>query len=69
MRYQPHLFYLDKATGGFPAGTILVAGNSIPTDLSKTQLDLYASRDGGVTWSFVSHIANGGVAVSCLLAL
>jgi hypothetical protein len=52
--------------GGYPAGTILLAGNSIPADLSKTQLDLYASTDNGVTWKFVSHIANGGKAVRCL---
>jgi hypothetical protein len=29
------------------AGTILLAGNSIPKDLSKTQLDLYISTDKG----------------------
>ncbi|KAJ3892944.1 BNR/Asp-box repeat protein [Lentinula edodes] len=48
--------------GGFPAGAILCAGNSIPADLSATQIDLYASTDKGLTWTFVSHIASGGVA-------
>jgi hypothetical protein len=66
LRYQPHFILLDQALGGYPAGTILLAGNSIPADLSKTQLDLYASTDNGATWKFVSHIANGGVAVCSL---
>ncbi|KIK68561.1 glycoside hydrolase family 93 protein [Collybiopsis luxurians FD-317 M1] len=62
LRYQPFLYELPSAFAGFPAGTILCAGNSIPADLSKTQIDLYASRDRGLTWTFVSHIASGGVA-------
>ena len=63
LRYQPFLYELPRAIGGYPAGTILLAGNSIPTDLSKTQIDLYASCDKGVTWKFVSHIASGGRAI------
>lgn len=58
------MILLSQNIGGFAAGTILLAGNSIPSDLSKTQLDLYASTDSGVTWKFISHIANGGKAVS-----
>ncbi|MFI7296137.1 RICIN domain-containing protein [Streptomyces sp. NPDC050121] len=60
MRYQPQLYELPTAIGNFPAGTILAAGNSIPNDLSSTELDLYASTDHGATWSFVSSIAQGG---------
>jgi len=41
----------------------MLAGSSIPTDLSKTQIDLYASSDNGTTWNFVSHVAAGGRAV------
>ncbi|RAK82027.1 Oligoxyloglucan reducing end-specific cellobiohydrolase [Aspergillus fijiensis CBS 313.89] len=63
LRYQPFLYYLDQKLGGYPAGTILLAGNSIPEDLSTTELDLYASRDNGVTWEFVSEIAKGGEAL------
>lgn len=63
MRYQPFLYMLPVDIGGFPAGTVLCAGNSIPKDLSRTQIDLYASRDQGYTWEFVSHIAAGGEAV------
>jgi len=60
MRYQPFLYVLPQAIGNFPKGTILCAGSSIPEDLSITQIELYASRDNGYTWSFVSHIARGG---------
>jgi hypothetical protein len=63
LRYQPFLYELPNPIGGFPAGTILAAGNSIPTDLSQTKIDLYASRDKGYTWKFVSHIAAGGRAI------
>lgn len=63
LRYQPFLYYLPERIGSFKAGTLLLAGNSIPTDLSTTQLDLYASQDDGVTWEFLSHIAAGGEAV------
>ncbi|KAI9730552.1 MAG: hypothetical protein M1834_005793 [Cirrosporium novae-zelandiae] len=62
MRYQPDIFQLTEAIGDYPSGTILCAGNSIPTDLSQTQIDMYASTDLGYTWEFVSHIALGGEA-------
>ncbi|KAK8044369.1 hypothetical protein PG993_004393 [Apiospora rasikravindrae] len=62
MRYQPTLFELPQAVGEFPAGTVLAAGNSIPTDLSKTKIDVYASTDGGATWKFASSVASGGEA-------
>ncbi|KAI0411505.1 Sialidase [Xylaria grammica] len=62
LRYQPFLYQLPVAIGSYPAGTLLVAGNSIPTDLSQTKIDIYASKDDGVTWSFVSSVASGGVA-------
>ncbi|WP_276354208.1 AbfB domain-containing protein [Cohnella caldifontis] len=60
LRYQPFLYELPQAIGSMPAGTILCAGNSIPSDLSATKIDLYKSTDHGVTWSFVSSIATGG---------
>ncbi|KAK7943352.1 uncharacterized protein PG986_012465 [Apiospora aurea] len=62
LRYQPTLFELPQAVGAFPAGTVLAAGNSIPTDLSKTKIDVYASTDGGATWTFASSVASGGEA-------
>jgi hypothetical protein len=63
LRYQPNLYVLPEALGGFEAGTVLLSGSSIPTDLSVTQIELYASTDSGKTWKFVSHIATGGRAV------
>ncbi|KAK7932205.1 hypothetical protein PG985_002917 [Apiospora marii] len=62
MRYQPILFELPQAVGAFPKGTVLAAGNSIPTDLSLTKIDVYASTDGGATWTFASSVASGGEA-------
>ncbi len=62
LRYQPFLYELPAAVGRFPAGTLLLAGNSIPTDLSRTKIDVYASPDGGATWAFVSSVAEGGEA-------
>ncbi|WP_327732000.1 RICIN domain-containing protein [Streptomyces sp. NBC_00487] len=62
MRWQPELFELPTAMGGFPAGTILAAGASVPADRSAIKIDVYASTDRGQTWSFVSNIATGGPA-------
>ncbi|KAF2848480.1 glycoside hydrolase family 93 protein [Plenodomus tracheiphilus IPT5] len=62
LRYQPVLYVLPEDFAGYKAGTVLLSGSSIPTDLSKTQIELYASTDKGVTWKFVSHIAAGGEA-------
>jgi sucrose-6-phosphate hydrolase SacC (GH32 family) len=64
MRWEPQLFELPQAMGGFPAGTILAAGDSVPADRSATKIDLYASTDRGQTWTFVSNIATGGEAIS-----
>ena len=47
LRYQPFLYEMPQSIGNYSAGTILLAGNSIPTNLSNTQIDLYASTDKG----------------------
>ena len=47
LRYQPFLYELPHAVGNFTAGTIILAGNSIPNDLSQTRIDVYASTDKG----------------------
>jgi hypothetical protein len=44
LRYQPDLY---EMTGNYSAGTLLVAANSIPADLSETKIDVYASTDKG----------------------
>lgn len=59
LRYQPFLYQLDQAWGKYAVGTILMAGASVPSDLSQAYIDLYASTDNAKTWQFVSHIAYG----------
>lgn len=56
LRYQPLLYLLPQDFGGYGAGTILLAGMSLPADLSEAWLDLYASTDSGSSWEFVSHV-------------
>lgn len=63
LRYQPFLYELPERFGRYAAGTLLLAGSSIPTDLSQTQIDVYASEDKGYTWHFVSRVASGGAAI------
>ncbi len=65
MVFQPQLYELPQQIGTMPAGTLLCAGVSVPTnDYSKTKIDLYKSNDLGRNWSFVSSIATGGNAIS-----
>ena len=47
LRYQPFLYEMPQAIGNYSAGTVLLAVNSIPDDLSETQIDIYASTDKG----------------------
>lgn len=63
LKYQPFLYELKETFAGYAAGAILLAGNSIPRDLSSTKLDLYISTDKGKTWKFLSSIASGGKAL------
>lgn len=65
MRWEPELFELPRAMGGFPAGTILAAGDSVPYDRwGGSKIDLYASTGRGQSWDFVTNIATGGPAFS-----
>jgi hypothetical protein len=54
------LYELPQRIGSLAAGTVLCAGISAPLNDSATYLELYASRDGGATWTWVSRIAKGG---------
>lgn len=63
LRYQPFLYELPQPFGRYAAGTLLLAGNSIPRGLNHTQIDVYASEDKGYTWHFVSRVASGGAAI------
>jgi hypothetical protein len=47
LRYQPDLYEMTERIGNYSAGTLLMAANSIPADLSETKIDLYASTDKG----------------------
>ncbi|KAK6435690.1 hypothetical protein LTR95_008125, partial [Oleoguttula sp. CCFEE 5521] len=60
LRYQPDLYEMTESIGNFSAGTLLLAANSIPADLSETKIDVYASTDKGYNWDFVSSVARGG---------
>ncbi len=59
MRYQPFLYELPQALGQMPAGTILCAGNAIPSDMTRTKIDIYKSTDQARTWTFLSSVATG----------
>jgi len=63
LRYQPFLYLLPEPIVDLPANSILLAGNSIPTNLSNTQIDLYSSIDNGYNWKFISHITAGGATI------
>ncbi|KAJ9615778.1 hypothetical protein H2200_001855 [Cladophialophora chaetospira] len=59
---QPYLFELPIDMGDYPAGTVLFTGMGQPSDQSSTDIYVYASRDKGYSWEFVSHVASGGPA-------
>jgi hypothetical protein len=59
LRFQPFLFTLPRKIGNFHTGTILLATVSAPESLEGgVYIDLYASTDLALTWSFVSHIVH-----------
>jgi hypothetical protein len=60
MRWNPQLYELPAALGNLPAGTVLAAGLSVPADRSSTEILLFASRDRGQSWTFLSSVAKGG---------
>lgn len=59
LRFEPTFLQLPVALGEFPAGTIVLAGNSCDQNVTVTRIDIYASQDGGTTWQFVATIASG----------
>jgi hypothetical protein len=64
MKFEPVLYELPQQIGSMPAGTLLCAGVSCPSNNSQTKIDMYKSNDLGRTWAFVSSVATGGVANS-----
>jgi hypothetical protein len=62
MRWNPEIYELPAPLGTLPAGTLLVSGLSVPSDMSSTEILLYASTDIGKTWKLLSSVAKGGAA-------
>lgn len=56
--WNPTLFQLSHPLGRFPTGTVMLLGTSIDNENSIIQL--YASPDGGFSWSWVSSIVRAG---------
>lgn len=56
---QPSFLELPRAFAGLPEGALLFACNSFG-NFTSTQIQLYSSTDGGLTWQFVSTVAQGG---------
>jgi hypothetical protein len=52
---QPFLYELPEDIGGFPRLTVLAAGATFRR--GEITIDLYASKDKGYTWTFVSQVA------------
>ncbi len=59
---QPFLYELPRAFAGLPKGALLCAGNSLD-NFSTTKIVLYASTDHGLTWQFLSTVAEGGAPI------
>lgn len=47
LRWEAAFLQLQSQVGSYPPGTILLAGNAVPADHSSTDIDLYASANGG----------------------
>jgi hypothetical protein len=59
---QPFLYELPRAFAGLPKGALLFACNWLGTNFGSTNIQLYASTDSGLTWQFLSTVAQGGPA-------
>jgi hypothetical protein len=59
---QPFLYELPRAFAGLPKGALLFACNWLGKNFGSTTIQLYASTDRGLTWEFLSTVAQGGPA-------
>lgn len=57
---QPFLYELPRAFAGLPKGALLFSCNQLGG--VGTNIQLYASTDAGLTWQFLSTVAQGGPA-------
>ena len=55
---QPHMLYLDEPFGDVERGVLLLSVNAV--DNRSTNIEVYASRDQGRSFKFVSRVAEGG---------
>jgi len=64
LHWQPHLYEVPHDAPGLPAGTLLLAANSVRFDadgrLTGEQMQLYASTDVGRSWQYRGTIVTGG---------
>lgn len=58
--WQPFLFEFPQRLGSYPAGTIMLLGNTVPADGSYTQFQEWLSPDHGTTWKSMGAIQSGG---------
>ncbi|UPG91186.1 exo-alpha-sialidase [Luteibacter aegosomaticola] len=64
LRWQPHLMRMPRASGGLPAGTLILSanatGNNAEGRVSSEDLQVYASTDQGATWHYRGSVIRGG---------
>lgn len=58
--WQPFLFEFPRQLGAYPAGTIMLLGNTVPADGSYTEFQEWLSSDHGKTWKSMGAIQSGG---------
>jgi hypothetical protein len=58
--WQPFLFEFPRQLGSYPAGTIMLLGNTVPADVSYTEFQEWLSFDHGKTWKSMGAIQQGG---------
>ena len=58
--WQPFLFEFPRQLGAYPAGTIMLLGNTVPADGSYTEFQEWLSFDHGKTWKSMGAIQSGG---------
>jgi hypothetical protein len=58
--WQPFLFEFGKQLGSYPAGTLMLLGNTVPADGSYTEFQEWLSFDHGKTWTSKGAIQHGG---------
>jgi len=58
--WQPYLFEFPQQLGAYPAGTIMLLGNTVPADGSYTEFQEWLSFNHGKTWKPMGAIQHGG---------